>query len=131
MNMAELYRVCGWPISQLGLTRRAHNCLRGAEITTVAVLVWHTERDIRAIPNVGKKTMEEITSRLRRHDLRLGMGDNATVQAAMRRRIRDLEGALETLEMAARISQRTMDKQRHKVDASLIIQIVYRVLHPL
>ena len=50
----------GTPIAELGLSKRALNCLRRAEIETVEELVKFPHKDLLRIRHMGIVTVEEI-----------------------------------------------------------------------
>jgi DNA-directed RNA polymerase subunit alpha len=52
-------------IEELELSVRAYNCLKRANIYTVADLLKKTERELMDIKNFGKKSAEEVIERLR------------------------------------------------------------------
>lgn len=60
-------------LSDLGLSVRAQNCLRSAEIITLGQLVSKTENDLKKVRNFGTKTMNEINVLLEEKNLQLGM----------------------------------------------------------
>lgn len=52
------------PLSNLGLSSRAHSCLERAGIHTVEALLKRTPREIEKIRNVGKITLGEIVAKV-------------------------------------------------------------------
>lgn len=54
----QIYR--DFPIEDIGLSRRAFNCLNGAGIDYISKLLDKTETDLFAIPNMGAKSVTEI-----------------------------------------------------------------------
>ncbi|MEN9231332.1 MAG: DNA-directed RNA polymerase subunit alpha [Thermostichus sp. DG02_5_bins_236] len=58
------------PIEELQLSVRAYNCLKRAQINTVADLLVYTEEDLLEIKNFGQKSAEEVVEALK---LRLGL----------------------------------------------------------
>lgn len=60
-------------VDELELTVRTYNCLKAEEICTVADLVTRTEHELIRVPNLGKKSLEEIKEVLNKYNLRLGM----------------------------------------------------------
>jgi len=75
MNPAEvaLYEKLRLPISELELSVRSSNCLREANIKTIADLVVKTEEEMLALKNFGKKSLTEIKTLLNGMGLTLGM----------------------------------------------------------
>jgi len=61
------------PISALDLSVRASHCLTGAGIKTVGELLTRTEKELLALRNFGKVTLEELTEKLAEQGLEVGM----------------------------------------------------------
>ena len=61
------------PVEELELSVRSSNCLKNANIHTIGELTRKTEDDITKTRNFGKKSLEEIKSKLEEHGLTLGM----------------------------------------------------------
>ncbi len=61
------------PIEDLELTVRSTNCLKAEDIHYVGDLVQRTENELMRTPNLGKKSLTEISEVLAEHDLKLGM----------------------------------------------------------
>jgi DNA-directed RNA polymerase subunit alpha len=68
-----LYEKLRLPISELELSVRSSNCLREANIKTIADLVKKTEEEMLAFKNFGKKSLTEIKELLAGMGLTLGM----------------------------------------------------------
>src|SRR5262249_30545121 len=64
-----------FPIEELELGVRSYNCLKRVGIETIGDLVMKTENELAAIPNFGKKSIEEVKETLAQHGLAL-RGDN-------------------------------------------------------
>jgi DNA-directed RNA polymerase subunit alpha len=64
-----------FPIEELELGVRSYNCLKRVGIETIGDLVMKTENELAAIPNFGKKSIEEVKETLGQHGLVL-RGDN-------------------------------------------------------
>jgi DNA-directed RNA polymerase subunit alpha len=64
-----------FPIEELELGVRSYNCLKRVGIETIGDLVMKSENELAAIPNFGKKSIEEVRETLATHGLRL-RGDN-------------------------------------------------------
>lgn len=58
-------------IEDMGLTVRAYNCLRLSDITDATALAMCTERQLLSIPNMGKKSLDDIKTALAKHGLAL------------------------------------------------------------
>src|SRR5919199_230590 len=64
-----------FPIEELELGVRSYNCLKRVGIETIGDLVVKSENELAAIPNFGKKSIEEVKETLATHGLTL-RGDN-------------------------------------------------------
>ncbi|MGC9973978.1 MAG: DNA-directed RNA polymerase subunit alpha [Gaiellaceae bacterium] len=60
-----------FPIEELELGVRSYNCLKRVGIETIGDLVSKTEIELGAIPNFGKKSIEEVKETLAAHGLGL------------------------------------------------------------
>src|SRR4051795_7537438 len=58
-----------FPIEELELGVRSYNCLKRVGIETIGDLVGKTENELAAIPNFGKKSIEEVKETLSAHGL--------------------------------------------------------------
>ena len=67
-------------IEELELGVRSYNCLKRVGIETIGDLVSKTEQELAAIPNFGKKSIEEVKETLATHGLRL-RGDDGSGSA--------------------------------------------------
>src|SRR3954466_13540567 len=56
-----------FPIEELELGVRSYNCLKRVGIETIGDLVVKTENELAAIPNFGKKSVEEVKETLQAH----------------------------------------------------------------
>lgn len=68
-----LYEKLKIPVSELELSVRSANCLREANIKTLADLVEKNEQDMLSYRNFGKKSLNEIVTLLKTMGLSLGM----------------------------------------------------------
>jgi DNA-directed RNA polymerase subunit alpha len=66
-----------FPIEELELGVRSYNCLKRVGIETIGDLVTKTENELGAIPNFGKKSIEEVKETLATHGLTLRGDDGA------------------------------------------------------
>src|SRR3954449_3140038 len=64
-----------FPIEELELGVRSYNCLKRVGIETIGDLVTKSENELAAIPNFGKKSIEEVKETLATHGLTL-RGEN-------------------------------------------------------
>ena len=60
-----------FPIEELELGVRSYNCLKRVGIETIGDLVSKSENELAAIPNFGKKSIEEVRETLGSHGLKL------------------------------------------------------------
>ncbi len=60
-----------FPIEELELGVRSYNCLKRVGIETIGDLVAKSETELAAIPNFGKKSIEEVRETLLAHGLNL------------------------------------------------------------
>ena len=58
-------------IEELELGVRSYNCLKRVGVETIGDLISKSEDDLAAIPNFGKKSVEEVKENLARHGLGL------------------------------------------------------------
>ena len=58
-------RVLEMPIEELELSVRSYNCLKRAAISTVEDLAIKTEAEMMKVRNLGKKSLDEVTNKLR------------------------------------------------------------------
>jgi DNA-directed RNA polymerase subunit alpha len=63
-----------FPIEELELGVRSYNCLKRVGIETIGDLVGKTENELAAIPNFGKKSIDEVVETL--HSRGLGLRDD-------------------------------------------------------
>ena len=60
-----------FPIEELELGVRSYNCLKRVGIETIGDLIAKSEQELSAIPNFGKKSVEEVKETLGAHGLKL------------------------------------------------------------
>ena len=60
----KMEKVQEMTIEELDLSVRAYNCLKRANINTVAELVQRNEEDMMKVRNLGKKSLEEVEEKL-------------------------------------------------------------------
>ena len=58
-------KILEMPIEELELSVRSYNCLKRAGITTVEDLANKSESDMMKVRNLGKKSLDEVTNKLR------------------------------------------------------------------
>lgn len=68
-----IYEKLRLPISELELSVRSANCLKDANIKTIAELVRKSESELLGFRNFGKKSLSEINDLLKIMNLHLGM----------------------------------------------------------
>jgi DNA-directed RNA polymerase subunit alpha len=69
-------KVLDMPIEELDLSVRSYNCLKRAGINTVEELIRKTEEDMMKVRNLGKKSLEEVKSKLDELGLALRPSDD-------------------------------------------------------
>ena len=86
-----------FPIEELELGVRSYNCLKRVGIETIGDLVTKSESELAAIPNFGKKSIEEVKETLQQHGLNLRGGGNGarsnSASRALRKEARPRLGA--------------------------------------
>ena len=73
-----------FPIEELELGVRSYNCLKRVGIETIGDLVTKTEAELAAIPNFGKKSIEEVKETLAQHGLGLAAARRAARRSSSR-----------------------------------------------
>ncbi|MBP8613737.1 MAG: DNA-directed RNA polymerase subunit alpha [Firmicutes bacterium] len=61
---SEFEKLLEMPVEELELSMRAYNCLKRADIDTVGQLIQKTEQEISKVRNMGKKSLEEVKTKL-------------------------------------------------------------------
>jgi DNA-directed RNA polymerase subunit alpha len=69
-----------FPIEELELGVRSYNCLKRVGIETIGDLVMKSENELAAIPNFGKKSIEEVKETLAAHGLTLRDGGGGVAE---------------------------------------------------
>lgn len=72
-NLLHMRKILKTPLSDLDLSVRAYNCLKAAEIRTLADLVSYDIADLLKFRNFGKKSLVEIEELLQDKGLSFGM----------------------------------------------------------
>ena len=72
----ERNKVLDLTIEELDLSVRSFNCLKRANINTVADLISKTEEDMMKVRNLGRKSLEEVMNKLAMMDLSLAQEEN-------------------------------------------------------
>ncbi|NLK00794.1 MAG: DNA-directed RNA polymerase subunit alpha [Clostridia bacterium] len=68
-------KVLEMTVEELDLSVRSYNCLKRAGINTVEELIQRTEEDMMKVRNLGKKSLEEVKSKLAELELALRKSD--------------------------------------------------------
>ena len=68
-------KVLEMTIEDLDLSVRSYNCLKRANINTVADLTEKTEEDMMKVRNLGRKSLEEVKKKLQELNLALSQGE--------------------------------------------------------
>ena len=71
----EKEKVLEMNIDELELSVRSYNCLKRAGINTVEELCNNTSEDMMKVRNLGRKSLEEVLSKLKELGLSLNLGD--------------------------------------------------------
>jgi DNA-directed RNA polymerase subunit alpha len=69
----RMRRILFTPVDELELSVRAHNCLKAANIKSLAELVSLNEQDLLKFRNFGRKSLTELAEIVRVHGLVFGM----------------------------------------------------------
>ncbi len=72
----ERNKVLDLTIEELDLSVRSFNCLKRANINTVADLISKTEEEMMKVRNLGRKSLEEVMNKLAMMDLSLAPEEN-------------------------------------------------------
>ena len=70
-DIPQAHGMENFPIEELELGVRSYNCLKRVGIETIGDLVTKSESELAAIPNFGKKSIEEVKETLSTHGLDL------------------------------------------------------------
>ncbi len=70
---ARLRKVLRMNVDELELSVRSHNCLRSANIRTLADLVNRSESELLKFRNFGRKSLAELSEIIEQHGLTFGM----------------------------------------------------------
>jgi len=65
-------------LEELDLSVRSFNCLKRANINTVADLIAKTEEDMMKVRNMGRKSLEEVQNKLAMMNLSLATEDSGS-----------------------------------------------------
>ena len=74
VDVPQAHGMENFPIEELELGVRSYNCLKRVGIETIGDLVTKSEDELAAIPNFGKKSIEEVRETLAAHGLNLRDG---------------------------------------------------------
>jgi DNA-directed RNA polymerase subunit alpha len=72
-EFSRIQRLLQTPVEELELSVRAHNCLRAANIRTVAELVSKREQELLKFRNFGRKSLAEVAEIVQNMGLTFGM----------------------------------------------------------
>ena len=75
---AQRDKVLEMTIEELDLSVRSFNCLKRANINTVADLINKTGEDMMKVRNMGKKSLDEVQKKLEMMGLSLASEDSAS-----------------------------------------------------
>jgi DNA-directed RNA polymerase subunit alpha len=71
--VSRIRRILTTPVDELELSVRSHNCLKAANINTIADLVSRQESELLKFRNFGRKSLAELTSIIEDFGLTFGM----------------------------------------------------------
>lgn len=72
-EFSRIRKVLLTPVDELELSVRSHNCLRAANIKTIADLVRRDEVELLKFRNFGRKSLAELSEIVEREQLKFGM----------------------------------------------------------
>jgi DNA-directed RNA polymerase subunit alpha len=72
-EVLRLRKILRTSVDELELSVRSHNCLRSANIKTIADLVRRTESELLKFRNFGRKSLAELSEIVEQHGLVFGM----------------------------------------------------------
>ena len=72
-EVARIRKILKMPVDELELSVRSHNCLRAANIKTIADLVRRAESDLLKFRNFGRKSLAELSQIIEEFGLTFGM----------------------------------------------------------
>lgn len=72
-EFSRVRKVLLTPVDELELSVRSHNCLRAANIKTIADLVRRDEAELLKFRNFGRKSLAELSEIIEREQLKFGM----------------------------------------------------------
>jgi DNA-directed RNA polymerase subunit alpha len=72
-EIARIRKVLRMSVDELELSVRSHNCLRSANIKTMADLVRRSESELLKFRNFGRKSLAELSEIIEQHKLTFGM----------------------------------------------------------
>lgn len=72
-EVARIRKVLQMSVDELELSVRSHNCLRSANIKTMADLVRKSESELLKFRNFGRKSLAELSEIIEQHGLKFGM----------------------------------------------------------
>ncbi|HEY4644081.1 MAG TPA: DNA-directed RNA polymerase subunit alpha [Bacteroidota bacterium] len=72
-EVARIRKILKMPVDELELSVRSHNCLRAANIKTIADLVRRDESDLLKFRNFGRKSLAELSTIIEVYGLSFGM----------------------------------------------------------
>ncbi len=72
-EISRIRKVLQMSVDELELSVRSHNCLRSANIKTMADLVRRSESELLKFRNFGRKSLAELSEIVEQHGLKFGM----------------------------------------------------------
>jgi len=78
----RIRKILMMPVDELELSVRAHNCLKAANIHTIADLVRRDEAQLLKFKNFGRKSLAELSEIIEQFGLKFGMDVDKYIQGS-------------------------------------------------
>lgn len=110
-ELEELEQILNMSVKEIELSVRAANCLDNAEIITIGDLVSKTDAEMLKFRNFGKKSLEEIQTKLKKYDLELGMDVEGIYEKIREARSRGVVPPVKFNESGERVAVESSEKE--------------------
>lgn len=117
-ELEEIEQILNMSVKEIELSVRAANCLDNAEIVTIGDLVSKTEAEMLKFRNFGKKSLEEIVTKLKKYDLELGMDVDGIYGKIHEARSRGIVPAVKFADKAEKVAVETSEKEEKPATAT-------------
>ncbi|MCB5234799.1 MAG: DNA-directed RNA polymerase subunit alpha [Candidatus Cloacimonetes bacterium] len=117
-ELEEIEQILNMSVKEIELSVRAANCLDNAEIVTIGDLVSKTEAEMLKFRNFGKKSLEEIVTKLKKYDLELGMDVDGIYGKIREARSRGIVPAVKFADKAEKVAVETSEKEEKPATAT-------------